>query len=1093
MRPLKLVMQAFGSYGNRTEIDFEKPDQNLFLITGNTGSGKTTIFDAIVFALYGEASSNANKKNGAELQSQFVEIGTEPFVSLTFSEKNGTEIDLYTVKRIPRHVRPLKRGSGEKMVSEEVSLTMPDGSEYPAKETDAKLMEIVGLTKEQFMQVAMIAQGEFMELLRAKSDDKKMIFRKLFHTGLYEEIKNEFAVRKKEKQAEIDQIRMRCIAEISRTELPEGLEQTAFLKEKKKELEKSKDFSVTVLEQFLEKLELLCEELSKRTKEAKKIVEKRSQERDHARDAAAKASQLLKSFVQLEDAEKTLQSLKEQEEAITEQQELAVRVEDAWEVQAVYQRLLDCKKMLEKLRSDLQEQTEQLPNLMEDTKLCIQNTKDAKHQQEEEVAAFTKVEEKVKKAMEVFTKMEAAGQDVIQKEKAVQNAEEKERALKAKKEQLEKQQEVWRERSQQLAQSEKNLALWQAKQKDFGLLETEFSRAEQTEKEYKTQKQTTEKRRLAYRAASLEFEEKNAVYEQKRKIFLNAQAGFLAQELKEGCPCPVCGSTEHPSPCKLEKEHQNLTKEMIEELALQAEQLRGKQEQAAAAAEAAGSLLEEKQKNAGESFEHLRRRANEVLGLEEMPDFSGMIDTAEKADFGKTTVSDQKSDFEKICTDFLKWMKDELLQQNKKLEAEGRQLQKEVNEYQMLLSALTKAEKQKEQFQEKLEQSAKETADAKTALERSRVMLESLEGSKDYRNQQEAQAAYAKADTAKKEKDVLVMRAEERLQKAQEQENRAQTLIAKYKKEIPQQMEEQKIRQQAYREILEEKHFPETAWMELTRTYSKTQVQKWKQDAQNHGRQKAAAESLINSARAAIGEQPKPVLEELEKTSEAAEAAWKESQRVLEQWQEIWRIDQKVCQALKPQMEERSEVMHQYEKLNGLYQLLSGNKKNSRMDIETYVQRHYLEQILEAANQRFQDMSAGQFELRMCDIDKAGTGKNRGLDLMVYSAVTGKVREVRTLSGGESFMAALSLALGMADQIQESSAAINLDMMFIDEGFGSLDEHSRDQAVKVLQNMAEGEKLIGIISHVTELKQEIEDQLIVTKDDQGSHTRWQIS
>lgn len=1063
MRPLKLVMQAFGSYGNRTEIDFEKPDQNLFLITGNTGSGKTTIFDAIVFALYGEASSNANKKNGAELQSQFVEIGTEPFVSLTFSEKNGTEIDLYTVKRIPRHVRPLKRGSGEKMVSEEVSLTMPDGSEYPAKETDAKLMEIVGLTKEQFMQVAMIAQGEFMELLRAKSDDKKMIFRKLFHTGLYEKIKNEFAVRKKEKQAEIDQIRMRCIAEISRTELPESLEQTAFLKEKKKELEKSKDFSVTVLEQFLEKLELLCEELSKRTKEAKKIVQKRSQERDHARDAAAKASQLLKSFVQLEDAEKTLQSLKEQEEAITERQELAVRVEDAWEVQAVYQRLLDCKKMLEKLRSDLQEQTEQLPNLMEDTKLCIQNTKDAKHQQEEEVAAFTKVEEKVKKAMEVFTKMEAAGQDVIQKEKALQNAEEKEREVKAKKEQLEKQQEAWRERSQQLAQSEKNLALWQAKQKDFGLLETEFSRAEQTEKEYKTQKQTTEKRRLAYRAASLEFEEKNAVYEQKRKIFLNAQAGFLAQELKEGCPCPVCGSTEHPSPCKLEEEHQNLTKEMIEELALQAEQLRGKQEQAAAAAEAAGSLLEEKQKNAGESFEHLRSRAKEVLDLEE------------------------------ICADFLEQMKGEFLHQSKKMEAEGRQLQKEVNEYQMLLSALTKAEKQKEQFQEKLEQSAKETADAKTALERSRVMLESLEGSKDYQNQQEAQAAYAKADTAKKEKDVLVMRAEERLQKAQEQENRAQTLIAKYKKEIPQQMEEQKIRQQAYREILEEKHFPETAWMELTGTYTKTQVQKWKQDAQNHGRQKAAAESLINSARAAIGEQPKPVLEELEKTSEAAEAAWKESQRVLEQWQEIWRIDQKVCQALKPQMEERSEVMHQYEKINGLYQLLSGNRKNSRMDIETYVQRHYLEQILEAANQRFQDMSAGQFELRMCDIDKAGTGKNRGLDLMVYSAVTGKVREVRTLSGGESFMAALSLALGMADQIQESSAAINLDMMFIDEGFGSLDEHSRDQAVKVLQNMAEGEKLIGIISHVTELKQEIEDQLIVTKDDQGSHTRWQIS
>ncbi len=1081
MRPLKLVMQAFGSYGNRTEIDFEKPDQNLFLITGKTGSGKTTIFDAIVFALYGEASSNANKKNGAELQSQFVEIGTEPFVSLTFSEKNGTETDLYTVKRIPRHIRPLKRGSGEKMVSEEVSLTMPDGSEYPQKETDAKLMEIVGLTKEQFMQVAMIAQGEFMELLRAKSDDKKMIFRKLFHTGLYEEIKNEFAVRKKEKQAEIDQIRMRCIAEISRTELPEDSEYTAFLKEKKKELEKSKDFSVTVLEQFLAKLELLCEELSKRTKEAKKIVQKRSQERDHARDAAAKASQLLKFFVQLEEAEKTLQILKAQEETTIKQQELAVQIEDAWEVQAVYQRFSDCKKTLETLRSDLQKQMEQLPKLTEDTKLCIQNTKDAKHQQEEELAAFTKTEEKVKKAMEVFAKLETAKQDVIQKEKAVQNAEEKEAEIKTKKEHLERQQEAWKERSQQLAQAEKNFAFWQAKQKDFGLLETEFFRAEQTANEYKIQKQTTEKRRLAYQKASQEFEEKNAVYEQKRKIFLNAQAGFLAQELRDGCPCPVCGSLEHPSPCKLEEAHQNLTKEMIEELSLQAEQLRGKQEQAAAAAEAAGSLLEEKQKNAGESFKHLRSRAEEVLGTEAIPDFRKMTD------------SDNKTDPEKIRADFLEQMKKEFSHQSEQLKTEGRQLQKEVKEYQMLLSALTKAEEQKEQFQEKLEQSAKETADAKTALERSRVMLESLEGSKDYSNQQEAKAAYEKAGTAKKEKDVLAMRAEDRLQKAQEQENRAQTLIAKYKKEIPQQMEEQKIRQQTYRKILEEKHFIEEEWMELTGTYTKTQVQKWKQDAQNHGRQKAAAESLINSARAAIGEQPKPVLEELEKTSAAAEAAWKESQHVLERWQETWRIDQKVCQALKPQMEERSEVMHQYEKLNGLYQLLSGNKKNSRMDIETYVQRHYLEQILEAANQRFQDMSAGQFELRMCDIDKAGTGKNRGLDLMVYSAVTGKVREVRTLSGGESFMAALSLALGMADQIQESSAAINLDMMFIDEGFGSLDEHSRDQAVKVLQNMAEGEKLIGIISHVTELKQEIEDQLIVTKDDQGSHTRWQIS
>ena len=197
MRPLRLTMQAFGSYGKRTVIDFEQTNQNLFLITGDTGAGKTTIFDAIVFALYGEASSGMNKKNGTELQSQYVGPGVEPFVELIFSEAAGDGREEYAVRRVPRHVRPLKRGTGVKEESESVVLTMPDGSEYPQKETDRKLEEIVGLTKSQFMQVAMIAQGEFMELLRAKSDDKKMIFRKLFHTELYAKIVEELGKRRK--------------------------------------------------------------------------------------------------------------------------------------------------------------------------------------------------------------------------------------------------------------------------------------------------------------------------------------------------------------------------------------------------------------------------------------------------------------------------------------------------------------------------------------------------------------------------------------------------------------------------------------------------------------------------------------------------------------------------------------------------------------------------------------------------------------------------------------------------------------------------------------------------------------------------------
>ena len=189
MRPKKLVMQAFGSYGKKTEIDFTKPVQNLFLITGDTGAGKTTIFDAIVFALFGEASSGNNKKSGEELQSQFTDFGNEPFVEFTFTEKVGSEEEEYRVKRIPRHKRPYKRGrEGLADEKEKVSLFYADDTEYSQnlKETNARIEEIIKLTKSQFMQVSMIAQGEFMEVLRG--DDKQAVFRKLFGTEIYKEL-----------------------------------------------------------------------------------------------------------------------------------------------------------------------------------------------------------------------------------------------------------------------------------------------------------------------------------------------------------------------------------------------------------------------------------------------------------------------------------------------------------------------------------------------------------------------------------------------------------------------------------------------------------------------------------------------------------------------------------------------------------------------------------------------------------------------------------------------------------------------------------------------------------------------------------------
>ena len=256
MRPVKLVMEAFGSYGQRTTVDFTAPTQNLFLITGDTGAGKTTIFDAIVFALYGQASSESNRKDGAELQSQYSAVSTEPFAELTFSEERDGGIRIYQVRRTPRHLRPLKKGSGLREEKETVTLTLPDGTVFPgsAKETDEKLVEIVGLTKSQFMQVAMIAQGEFMTLLRAKSDERKLIFRRLFGTEFYQAMVDELARRRKESLAGMARIHTAVQTETAHVTVPEDDPEAEEINALKDSILSGDHLQVTVFEPFMEKL-----------------------------------------------------------------------------------------------------------------------------------------------------------------------------------------------------------------------------------------------------------------------------------------------------------------------------------------------------------------------------------------------------------------------------------------------------------------------------------------------------------------------------------------------------------------------------------------------------------------------------------------------------------------------------------------------------------------------------------------------------------------------------------------------------------------------------------------------------------------------
>ena len=1082
MKPIQLTMQAFGSYGKKTVIDFTKPDQNLFLITGDTGSGKTTIFDAIVFALYGEASSVVNRKNGAELQSQFAAASVEPFVELVFSEKEGSEDVHYTVRRVPKHVRPLKRGTGLKEESGSVSLIMSDGTEYPSKETDKKLEEIVGLTKNQFMQVAMIAQGEFMALLRAKSDDKKVIFRKLFNTELYQNIVDELAKRRKDKDRKIAQIKTACQTEVGHILVPKlvtadgaetdqeqkgAADQIADecrdankLQELKERILKSERLSLPDMEALLQTLVSVSEWTKDKVQQSESETSQLYKVYLLKRDAVTKAGQLLERYKELEDAEKELGECEAIKPLMQEWQQCMRQIEDAYDILTLWKQYQEVSGQLETARQALAANEQALPEQKMACEQAAVQLQQAKKVQEQALMDFSEVKTHVENDLEAFSKMAEAKRKVLTAQTKVDEAGKQARIAEESLSDLESNEKQWQTQAELLSDTDSRMIILQGKQRDIAGIGADFESWKDEEKDCFSQQRCAEEADKVYADAKDRFNKENTAYIQAYNDFLDAQAGFLAEKLQRGEPCPVCGSTIHPHPHQAEKSA--LTKE---ELNILSESVRELQEGQAAAAKKAGeakAMLDAKKKNCIQIWEKLRQKviaySRDEMGELDSEEIQGLIETWKKA-----------------------------------LKDEEKQLQKDKKQLQQLKKWLTKAAKDKEKLTAQKNKADKMLADTKAELAAAQAELKSTFISTYYKSEEEANQFMEQAEQRKKNAEKQYHSCYKVDKKARSDKEKTELEIAQHRRDIPNLQDKSDKRKAVYIQLMEEKQLTEPQWKCVTESYDKADRQQFEEKIRQYqsklsaaGKQKAVAEKAIDG-------RVKPDMEQLCSEQNVAEATWKKEQALYERYAEMYKTNHRVCEALMPKMAERSKIMEEHRRLDDLYNLLAGKVTGARMDIETYVQRYYLERILYAANRRFGEMSAGQFELRMCDITKAGEGRNRGLDLMVYSNVTGKEREVRTLSGGESFMAALSLALGMADQIQQSSSAIHLDMMFIDEGFGSLDSQSRDQAVRVLQQMAGGSKLIGIISHVSELKQEIEDQLIVSKDEEGSSARWQIS
>lgn len=1075
MRPQKLTMQAFGSYGQKTIIDFTKTDQNLFLVTGDTGAGKTTIFDAIVFALYGEASSVSNKKEGVVLQSQYAGLELEPYVELEFTD--GQEQDIYTVRRVPRHLKKITRGAakgvGTREITGSVSLIMPDGTEYPQKESNGKLQEIIGLTKNQFMQVAMIAQGEFMELLRAKSDDKKKIFRRLFNTEMYEDIAVELGNRKRAKEKDIADIRTRCQSEAARVKLlsdsaenqgqDEFGQQTEVLEESLDKLKKQiADGEIVVIGEFLETLFQYCRVLDKKLQTAEKDCSEAAENRDKKRDEYTEAQQLQGLFLQLDQAEEELAQCRELTSEMEKKEQLAGQIQAAWEVKASSDQLEEKRKEAESTETALRELQSQLPELLKIQKEAEKEEERAEKEQRQAQEEFSRISEKAEKALELFRQIGECRKKVQKLEKNLLQIQKQKKEAKDAFEASEIREKEYRKQAEAFSDAGEKLAVCQSKMREIGTMMDDIKGLSIIYKEIKSYNETAEELKQKYADIRDKYEKKQQEYETLRRAFLDAQAGFLAAELKPGNPCPVCGATEHPSPCIPKEEHRELSQDKIDQIGNDAESLRKEQETLSGEVKSNTNLRDARDRDFRENFEKLQDKMRRSIP--------------------------------KLPESFSPGQAQELIKQWKQqVQTEEFAYQKQAETLREIREKLEELEKRKPSLKENMETFQEQEKNVQAALEGARSELAGYSSSSDFSSEEEAKNARNMAENRKNQTEEVLKEARNKAECTRQKKTEAETLIRRYEKELPARKKEKDRQKKIYETLLQEKNLTEEQWKNLTDIYEKYAAEEFRNDVNSFRNRQTAAKSSTRSMRAAIGERQRPVLEEKRSQAEEAEKIFEASGRIRDGIKSVYQENQAVYDTLAPILTDRKRLVEEHAKLDNLYRLVSGNVSGSRMDLETYVQRYYLEKILDAANRRFQDMSAGQFELRMYDLEKAGEGKNRGLDLMVYSTVTGKEREIRTLSGGESFMAALSLALGMADEIQESSAAISLDIMFIDEGFGSLDEHSRNQAVKVLLEMAEGSKLIGIISHVTELKQEIEDQLIVTKDEAGSHVRWQIS
>ncbi|GGG26159.1 AAA family ATPase [Paenibacillus abyssi] len=1021
MKPILLTMTAFGPYRDKETIDFlQLEDRRLFVISGNTGAGKTTIFDAICFALYGSASGE-DRAEPRMLRSHFADEEQHMSVDFTFAVGKRT----FRVFRQMAH----RKGSNKSETGGKVELyELSSGQEVPCvdrftiADVNSKLEAVIGLTKEQFSQIVMLPQGEFRKLLTSDTENKEEILRRIFRTGLYQKLEDRFQQKNRELKDALKDASLKVDIYVKQTEetLPQREESPLFAT-----LQQEFRSAAQVMEGLLEE-KLYYSRLAEDAEAEKAALTGQLDEQEvqlrHALSFNSRFDELAQRRAKHEEMQLQKQEITQLEQEL-ELAEQAARIEPYEEQEYLAKRSAEGKQReVEAKRLDVEAATLRFAQAQEQYR--VEEAKEAQRRQ-----AVLEVQ-RLTELVPLVQTLEAKRLEVQRLLAEETNCLSKLEIIEAK---LVSSRVGKRETGDRIKQLEAENAGLPEKLERLDHMRNKYNLVRilvDLEKQLAQFKRDEKQRELTVGRLKAE-------HDSMEQLWIEGQAGMLAAHLHDGRPCPVCGSEVHPQ--KAEAGEQMPSREALQQMKEQLRHAESELHEAKAQAAAASSGIE------GKSAEMSAYGIDPAHLLEQLND-------AELE--GKRLRAE---------TDRLKEQAATLSQLRAELERLDGAIEALQGDKERILA---------EQQQQMLERSTKQSLLDNELARIPEPLRSPHELELHLKEQQSIEAELAAGWKAAQERIQLV-----------------QTMLTEEKaklESLQRQLEEMESNwQQTSERFLHERTRAGFISME---TYLAAKLPEPKRQAVKEQIR------LFNTMFFTLGQQISELETELSGKLPVDLTALNEGIALLKQRSEqtASRLQSarhyrqeadRLAAAISSAYARVRELEVQLEQVMDIYQMLKGDNA-MKISFERYILIEYLEQILYAANVRLRDLSGGQFMLQRSDRLEA-RGRQSGLGLDVYDAYTGQNRDVKSLSGGEKFNASLCLALGMTDVIQSHQGGVSIEMMFIDEGFGSLDEESLNKAITTLIDLQRAGRMIGVISHVQELKQAFPAVLEVSKTKEG--------